>query len=99
MTDDYIGVWNKFEDAQRGGRGEGHREAAKATANMYLEWKVERLGLEIGENANHWSIREWELWSSMIMETVGALSELTADRAMCFEQRRFALNRITRWVN
>ena len=54
------GVWNTAEDAQRGGRGEGHREAAKTTANMYSEWRVERLDLTIRENAEDWSIKEWK---------------------------------------
>ena len=43
-----------------GGRGEGHREAARATINLYSEWRVERLRLEIGDSVEDWSIREWE---------------------------------------
>ena len=57
---DVSGIWNKFEDAQQGSKGERHREAAKATADLYSEWRVERLGLEIGEDVNQWSITEWK---------------------------------------
>lgn len=53
-------VWDRFKDAQRGGKGEGHREAAKATANLYSEWRVERLGLQISEHADSWAITEWK---------------------------------------
>ena len=55
-----LGIWNGFEDAQKGGRGKGHREAAKATASLYLEWKVERLELQIAENVQCWDIKGWE---------------------------------------
>lgn len=53
-------VWDGYEDAQRGGRGEGHGEAAKATANFYSEWRVERLGLQISEHADDWTITKWK---------------------------------------
>ena len=55
-----LGVWNKTEDAHRGGRGEGHREAAKSTVNLYSEWRVERLSLNTGDNVDQWSITDWK---------------------------------------
>jgi len=54
----FAGIWNTGEDAKRGGRGEGHREAARATVKLYSEWRVERLRFEIGENAEQWSIHD-----------------------------------------
>lgn len=57
---DDVGIWSTFEDAKAGGRGEGHREAARTTMNLYSEWRVERLKFEIGENTTEWSIRSWD---------------------------------------
>lgn len=60
LAADKPGVWDKREDATRAGGGEGHREAAKKTANLYSEWRIERLRFEIEDNAEQWSIQEWE---------------------------------------
>ncbi|KAI9722295.1 MAG: hypothetical protein M1812_001767 [Candelaria pacifica] len=52
-------VWRDRDDAKRGGAGEGHRRAMRATAGLYTEWKVERLRLAIEKGAHEWSIVEW----------------------------------------
>ncbi|KAI9778925.1 MAG: hypothetical protein M1835_004809 [Candelina submexicana] len=52
-------VWRDRDDAKRGGAGEGHRQAMRATAGLYTEWKVERLRLNIEKGAYEWSIVEW----------------------------------------
>ena len=53
------GVWRELEDAKRGSQGEGHRRAVRSTSKLYTEWKVERLKLSIGENAQHLEITDW----------------------------------------
>ena len=55
----YAGVWRELEDAKRGSQGEGHRQAVRSTSKLYTEWKVERLRLSIGENAQHLEITDW----------------------------------------
>ena len=54
-----LGIWNTCADAKVGGKGHGHREAARTTINLYSEWRVERLLLEIGENVEYWNIQDW----------------------------------------
>ncbi|KAL8819502.1 MAG: hypothetical protein Q9191_007722 [Dirinaria sp. TL-2023a] len=53
-------VWDTREDAARAGGGQAHREAAKKTEKLYSEWRMERLRLDIGDDADQWSIQAWE---------------------------------------
>ena len=54
------GVWRSYEDAQLGSTGKEHRQAARQTAFMYEEWKVERYKLVIGRDLEHWQILDWD---------------------------------------
>lgn len=57
-------VWRDFKDARPASSGEGHKAAARATIQMYTEWKIERLRLMIDDDGvggvGTWSIRPWE---------------------------------------
>ncbi|KAF6236801.1 hypothetical protein HO173_005092 [Letharia columbiana] len=53
-------IWRNFADARPASVGPGHKEAMRATVNMYTEWKLERLRFEIGDGAGAWSITPWE---------------------------------------
>ncbi|CAF9941020.1 MAG: hypothetical protein ALECFALPRED_008966 [Alectoria fallacina] len=53
-------IWRNFADARSASVGPGHKEAMRATVNMYTEWKLERLKFEIGDGAASWSITPWE---------------------------------------
>lgn len=37
----------------------GHRKAARATAAMYAEWKIDRHRLVVGEGAERWELVDW----------------------------------------
>ncbi|KAI9792614.1 MAG: hypothetical protein M1833_001067 [Piccolia ochrophora] len=52
-------VWRDRDDARRGSGGVGHQLAARKTQNMYTEWKIERLRLVIGHDAQSWQIVDW----------------------------------------
>ncbi len=54
------GIWRNFADARPASVGPGHKEAMRATVNMYTEWKLERLRFEIDDGARAWSITPWE---------------------------------------
>ena len=54
------GIWRNIADARSASVGPGHKEAMRATINMYTEWKLERLKFEIGDGAASWSITPWE---------------------------------------
>lgn len=54
------GIWRDRGDAKRGSIGQGHEEARRATINMYSEWKLERLTLEIGVNVESWTVVDYE---------------------------------------
>lgn len=54
------GIWRNFADARPASVGPGHKEAMRATINMYSEWTLERLKFEIGDDAASWSITPWE---------------------------------------
>ena len=53
-------IWRDFADARPASLGPGHKEATRATIDMYTEWKLERLRFEIGDGASSWSITSWE---------------------------------------
>lgn len=53
------GIWRERADAKRGGAGEGHRRAMRATVGLYTEWRFERLRLVIGNDGRDWDIVEW----------------------------------------
>ncbi|KAI9878763.1 MAG: hypothetical protein M1830_010565 [Pleopsidium flavum] len=53
-------IWRNRADAKRGGAGEGHRRAMRATVGLYTEWKFERLKLIIQEGGKEWDIVEWQ---------------------------------------
>ncbi|CAF9941239.1 hypothetical protein IMSHALPRED_002486 [Imshaugia aleurites] len=53
-------IWRNFADARPASVGPGHRDAMRATINMYTEWKLERLRFEIDDGARAWSITPWE---------------------------------------
>ena len=57
-------VWRHQRDARPAGSGEGHRQAAKATRELYTEWKIERLALNIEDDGwggvGGWAIEEWK---------------------------------------
>lgn len=53
-------IWRNFADARLASIGPGHKEAMRATMNLYTEWKLERLKFEIGDGAGVWSITPWE---------------------------------------
>ena len=55
-----LGIWRERDDAKRGSVGPGHKEAMRATINMYTEWKLERLTLVIGDSIESWTIVNWE---------------------------------------
>ena len=55
-----LGIWRDFADACPASLGPGHKEAKRATIDMYTEWKLERLKFEIGDGANTWGITPWE---------------------------------------
>lgn len=55
-----LGIWRDIADARPASAGPGHKEAARATRDMYTEWKLERLRFEIGDGAATWSITPWE---------------------------------------
>lgn len=52
-------VWRDYEDSKRGSAGKGHRQAAKETRVLYTEWKIDRLRLQVDEDAKAWSIVDW----------------------------------------
>lgn len=54
------GVWRAREDASSGVKGAGHAQAMRETRKLYLEWKVERLKLIVGENDLHWELTQWQ---------------------------------------
>ncbi|MCJ1243750.1 hypothetical protein MMC30_000947 [Trapelia coarctata] len=53
-------IWRAREDASSGAMGAGHAQAMRETRKLYLEWKVERLKLIVGENALDWEITQWQ---------------------------------------
>jgi len=55
-----VGVWRAREDASSGVSGSGHARAMRETRKLYMEWKVERLKLFVGDNALHWKIVKWQ---------------------------------------
>lgn len=55
-----LGIWRSFADARSASVGPGHKEAIRASASMYTELRLERLRLEIGDEAGAWSITPWE---------------------------------------
>lgn len=52
-------VWRSRGDAIRAGHTPGHRKAARATAAMYAEWKIDRHRLVVGEGARRWRLVDW----------------------------------------
>lgn len=54
------GIWRDFADARPASVGPGHKEAMRATIDMYTEWKLERLRFEIDDGAGAWRITPWE---------------------------------------
>ncbi|KAM0803915.1 hypothetical protein BDR22DRAFT_784299, partial [Usnea florida] len=52
-------IWRDFADARLASLGPGHKEAMRATIDMYTEWKLERFRFEIGDGAREWSITAW----------------------------------------
>ncbi|KAI9814396.1 MAG: hypothetical protein M1827_003252 [Pycnora praestabilis] len=52
-------VWRKVEDAKRGGAGEGHQRAMRATRGLYSEWELQRFRFTVEDRAQKWSITEW----------------------------------------
>lgn len=54
------GIWRARKDASSGVKGAGHAQAMRETRKLYVEWKVERLKLVVGENALDWDITQWQ---------------------------------------
>lgn len=55
-----VGIWRNHSDARPASSGPGHKTAARATATVYSEWRIERLKLEIADEVDEWSITQWE---------------------------------------
>ncbi|KAL9609897.1 MAG: hypothetical protein Q9167_005368 [Letrouitia subvulpina] len=53
-------IWRKREDAKPGSSGDGHKEATRATMNMYSEWHIERIKLTVTDQAKEWIMVSWE---------------------------------------
>ncbi|KAI9840045.1 MAG: hypothetical protein M1819_000238 [Sarea resinae] len=52
-------VWREREDARRGGTGEGHQRAMRATRGLYAEWALERFRFTIEDGALQWEMIDW----------------------------------------
>lgn len=62
IRDKYLtiaGIWGNRAEAMRGGAGQGHRQAMRATVGLYTEWKFERLDLVVQDGGREWDIVEW----------------------------------------
>ncbi len=60
MLTSQVGIWRTQSDARPVSAGPDHRAAARAIVSMYIEWRIERLKLEVGDDVDEWSISQWE---------------------------------------